>query len=285
MSGVPKATLWRGDERSWPLQLRSIPTPPRSLWRSGPIPQQVPTVAIVGSRAASVAGRGFAFDLAAQLTSCGFRVISGLARGIDTAALEGALRGLQGDGCAPLALLGNGLPDIYPPENRSLAARIVAAGGSLLSEYPPGTPPRRHHFPRRNRLISGWGLAVVVVEASCRSGSMGTANHALEQGREVCAVPGSVCDGDHDGCHRLIQDGAHLVTCARDVLEVCCGWRDAAVGWQGTLEMSGGDLRQLRRLITMHGDHLPRLLAESGWTAARLLATWNRLREQIDDSC
>ena len=238
---VPLATLWRPNEPSWPQQLLSIPTPPRRLWRSGATPVAAPTVAIVGSRDASVAGRTFAFELAEKLTSCGFRVISGLARGIDTAALEGALRGGQGGGPAPLALLGNGLPGIYPPENSSLAARIVAGGGSLLSEYSPGTPPRRYHFPRRNRLISGWSLAVVVVEASCRSGSMGTARHALEQGREVCAVPGSVGDGGHEGCHRLIQDGAHLVTGARDVMEVCAGWRDATVGWQGDFDGSTGD--------------------------------------------
>jgi DNA processing protein len=154
----------------------------------------------------------------------GYTVASGLARGIDAAAHEGALDG----GGATVAVLGSGLDCIYPRDHLDLSRRIVEAGGALLSEYPPGTGPVARHFPLRNRIISGLCCAVVVVEASKGSGSLITARLALEQGREVLAVPGSVLSGKYEGCHALIKDGAALVETVEDVLDQIGGGRRAA---------------------------------------------------------
>ncbi len=259
---------WDRQHREWPPELESLHQPPQRLWLCGQIPGCLPTVAIVGSRNASVAGLRFAFEMASELTLNGFRIVSGLARGIDAAALEGAVCSAGQGGPAPIVLLGNGLPSIYPPENQPLARRIIDQGGSLMSEYRPGTAPLRHHFPRRNRLISGWSLAVVVVEATLKSGSMGTASHALDQGREVCAVPGPARGGTHDGCHELIRSGAHLVNCARDVIEICAG---IAAGADGFVRGSSSDRVELKRHLDEHPLTLDQLLQVTGWTPIRLL--------------
>jgi DNA processing protein len=173
-------------------------------------------VAIVGSRTATPTARHFARRLGADLAAAGLTVVSGLARGVDAAAHEGALE--EG---RSLAVLGCGADVIYPREHDGLAAR-VAERGALVSELAPGTPPRPRHFPLRNRIISGLSLAVIVVEASERSGSLITARAALEQGRDVLAVPGNVLSGRSSGCHALIRDGAGLVEKAADVLS-CLG--------------------------------------------------------------
>lgn len=178
-------------------------------------------VAIVGSRRCTSVGERMAHRMGRELTTRGWAVVSGLARGIDGAALEGALKATWEDSSAPapMAILGNGLPAIYPPEHEDLAFRIIQAGGALYSEFDRQAPPRRQHFPKRNRLISAISRGVVVIEATLRSGSLITANWALEQGREVFAVPGSPEGPGSAGCHRLIREGAALVTCAEEVLE------------------------------------------------------------------
>lgn len=207
-----------------PEALRQIPEPPEHLYVCGELPVSLPpTVAVVGSRRASPLGRRQAHALGRALGEAGLVVVSGLARGIDRCALEGSLRG---GGCAG-AVLGNGLPDIYPAENTDLARRIIESGGFVASEFPPHSPPRREHFPQRNRLISGLALGVVVVEATTRSGSLITARWALRQGRDVFAFPGPVEGPHYEGCHRLIRAGALLVTGVRDVLE---GLADLAPG-------------------------------------------------------
>jgi DNA processing protein len=177
-------------------------------------------VAIVGARAATRQGLEVAAAIGAGLASAGVVVVSGLARGVDTAAHRAALDA----GGRSVAVLGSGLDRLYPPEHEDLACRM-AERGAVLSEYPPGTPPLAHHFPQRNRIISGLTAATVVVEASERSGSLITAGAALEQGREVMVVPGSVAAGRHRGAHALLRDGATLVEDAADVL--------AALGWTG----------------------------------------------------
>ncbi len=187
-----------------PLILTVAGTPPNP---------KTPRVAVVGSRRASAAGRRIAYRLGRELAQLGMDVVSGLAKGIDAAALEGALAA----GGSPCAVLGNGLPRVYPAENAALAKRI-STQGAVLSEFPLDAPPRRHHFPQRNRLISGLSLAVVVVEAAARSGSLITARWALDQGREVMAFPGCAEGPSHEGCHQLIRDGAPLVTSAEDVI-------------------------------------------------------------------
>ena len=171
------------------------------------------SVAIVGARNASTAGQKFAQILAADLGDAGYVVASGLARGIDAAAHRAALRH------GTVAVLAGGLDQIYPSENIPLAHEIVANGGALLTEMPLGWEPRARDFPRRNRLVSGLTLGTVVVEAAKRSGSLITARLALEQNREVFAVPGSPLDPRAEGGNALIQQGAHLVTGAADIID------------------------------------------------------------------
>ncbi len=173
---------------------------------------QRPMVGMVGARNASINGRRLAQRLAGEVAAAGFLVVSGLARGIDSAAHEGALAG------GTAAVMAGGIDVVYPPENTDLYARIIEAGVAV-SETPPGTQPQARHFPRRNRLISGLALGVVVVEAAPRSGSLITARLAGEQGREVFAVPGSPLDPRAQGCNQLIRGGATLVQSADDILE------------------------------------------------------------------
>ncbi len=172
-----------------------------------------PPAAIVGSRNASLAGRKIAAQFARGLGEAGFVVVSGLARGIDAAAHEASVD------TGTVAVLAGGLDRLYPPENEPLARRIVVAGGALVSEMPFGWEPRARDFPRRNRLISGLALGVIVVEAAARSGSLHTARFAAEQGREVFAVPGSPLDPRAEGTNDLIRGGATLVATVQHVLE------------------------------------------------------------------
>jgi DNA processing protein len=171
-------------------------------------------VGLVGARAASAAGRRMAEELAAGLTTAGLAVTSGLARGVDAAAHLGALNAHG----RTLAVVAGGLDQPYPPENAALQARIPAEGGAVLAEAPLGTAPLARHFPRRNRIVAGLVLGLVVVEAAPRSGSLITARLALEAGREVFAVPGSPLDPRCRGSNDLIRQGAHLVETAEDVL-------------------------------------------------------------------
>jgi DNA processing protein len=208
----------------YPSRLRQISNPPDALWRRGPLDWEGRAVAIVGSRTATPAGVVVARQLSRDLAERGYIIVSGLAAGIDGAAHQAALDA----GGATLAVLGCGVDVEYPYRHRALAAAI-AETGCLVSEFPPGTPPRPGHFPRRNRIISGLSQAVIVVEASERSGSLITARMALEQGRDVLAVPGSVASGRYRGCHALIRDGARLVETVNDVVEELEGISQASV--------------------------------------------------------
>src|SRR5512132_989515 len=173
-----------------------------------------PALAIVGSRNATPQGRATAREFAHALAETGLTIVSGLALGIDAAAHEGAL----GTAASTLAIIGTGPDRVYPARNRDLARRIADAGG-IVSEFLPGTPPRKENFPRRNRLISGLARGVLVVEATLSSGSLITARWAGEQGREVFAIPGSIHSPFAKGCHKLIREGAKLVETAQDVLD------------------------------------------------------------------
>jgi DNA processing protein len=203
---------WEDD--GYPPLLRAIADPPPVLWCRGDIASlSRPAVAIVGSRVATPYAREVASRLAGELAAAGLVVVSGLARGADGAAHIGCLDA----GGMTVAVLGSGPDVIYPAEHRSLAASICRAG-ALVSELGPGGPPLPEHFPLRNRLISGISLGVVVVEASEQSGSLITARYALEQGRDVMAVPGSVLSGRNRGSHALLKDGAKVVESADDIL-------------------------------------------------------------------
>ncbi|MEQ9606754.1 MAG: DNA-processing protein DprA [Kiloniellaceae bacterium] len=200
-------------EPGYPALLRSLDDAPPVLTVLGEGEAFAPPcVGIVGARNASANGRRLAERIAADLVAAGFAVASGMARGIDTAAHRGALPG------ATIAVLAGGCDIIYPPENEALHAEIRAKG-AVISEMPLGTVPQARHFPRRNRLISGLSLGVVVVEAAKRSGSLITARFAGEQGREVFAVPGSPLDPRAGGCNQLIREGAVLIESAADVIE------------------------------------------------------------------
>ena len=202
-------------DAGYPNRLRNIYDPPCLLYVRGRLPafDDEASVAVVGTRSCTPYGISSAEKLGYGLAAGGAVVVSGLARGVDSAALRGALRA----GGTVTAVLGNGLDVVYPPENQYLY-EDVAAAGALISEYPPGTPPEAKHFPVRNRIMSGLCLGTLVVEAPARSGALITAGTALEQGRDVFAVPGPIDAPASVGCNRLIRDGAGLVSDAWDIL-------------------------------------------------------------------
>jgi DNA processing protein len=209
----------RWDDERYPPLLRTIADPPPVLWVRGMAGVlSKPAVAIVGSRAATPYALEVAARLAGELADRRVLVVSGLARGADGAAHRGCLAA----GGATVAVLGSGPDIIYPPEHRQLAVNLCR-DGALVSELGPGAPPLPEHFPLRNRLISGISLAVVVVEANEKSGSLITARCALEQNRDVMAVPGSILGGRNRGSHALLKDGAKVVETADDILEEL-GW-------------------------------------------------------------
>ena len=199
----------------YPSLLREIPDPPVGLYMQGnKSVLETLQIGIVGSRNPSPSGKRIAHDFARGLTEFGITITSGLAMGIDSAAHAGAL---AGDGNT-IAVLGNGLHTIYPRRNRKLAEKICE-NGALVSEFPLDYGPIAANFPRRNRIVSGLSVGVLIVEAALRSGSLITAKHALEQGREVFAIPGSIHNPLARGCHALIQQGAKLTEKIRDIVE------------------------------------------------------------------
>jgi DNA processing protein len=199
----------------YPTLLANISRGPPVLYVLGdPHVLSSPQLAMVGSRNPTASGRSTARDFASFFARAGLTITSGLALGIDAASHEGALLGKG----RTIAVCGCGLDAIFPRQNKALAERIRECGGSLVSEFPPRTEPYPGHFPKRNRIISGLSFGTLVVEAAQRSGSLITAHHALEQGREVFAIPGSIHNPLSRGCHALIRDGAKLVETAADVL-------------------------------------------------------------------
>lgn len=242
---------WR--DARYPPTLREIADPPIALFVAGdPTVLATRQVAVVGSRHPTPGGRDIAYRLAGQLARVGITITGGLARGVDTAGHRGALDA----GGLSVAVAGTGLDQVYPRENRDLARRIAGCG-ALVSEFPTGTPPRREHFPRRNRIISGLGAGVLVVEAALRSGSLITARHAANQGRDVFAVPGSIFNPLARGCHALLRDGAKLVETAADVLE--------ELGYPSLVPASTGDARTRDR--TLDEEHR-RVLEALGYDPA-----------------
>lgn len=202
-------------DSAYPRQLKEIADPPPLLFYHGdPQLLHYPQLAIVGSRNPSHYGTDTAFEFAKHLSSGGLSITSGLALGVDAAAHKGALAGSG----LTVAVAGTGLDRVYPSKHHELA-HTIAEQGVLISEFAPGTPPLAQHFPRRNRIISGLSLGTLVVEAAVKSGSLITAKMAIEQGREVFAIPGSIHNPLSKGCHSLIRQGAKLVETARDIFE------------------------------------------------------------------
>jgi DNA processing protein len=276
LAGEGRCLVAAGDPR-YPVQLAAIRGMPAALFVEGEAAALArPQVAIVGSRAATAAGRETAFDFAARLSAAGFAITSGLATGIDAAAHRGALAA----GGVTVAVCGTGLDRTYPPEHRELAARIAGAG-ALVSEFPTGTPPVAYNFPRRNRLMSGLARGVVVIEAAARSGSLITARLAGEQGREVMAVPGSIHNALARGCHRLVKDGAALVESADDVLAVLRGFGSAratesAADDGAFAEMPGdaldSDAEMLLNALGFGPADLDRLVERTGLAAGSVIS-------------
>jgi len=253
------------DERYPPL-LACINDPPPVLWVKGDFQTLArPAVAVIGSRAASPYALQVGTRIAAELAERGIVVVSGLARGVDSAAHRGCLEGRG----STAAVLGCGLDRVYPPEHDELASEI-AGRGVLLAELAPGAAPLPAHFPLRNRIISGLSLATVVVEASEHSGSLITARCALEQGRDVMAVPGSVLTGRNRGSHALLKDGARIVETADDILGEL-GWPAAAAALEGPRKslisgplvdrMLPGECYDLDALVELTGLGGPAILA------------------------
>lgn len=221
---IAPALVWLGDNNNhivtladsdYPQALLNIPDPPLLLYVKGRLDLlNRSSLAVVGSRSATPQGINNAEAFAKSLSDAGLCIISGMAHGIDAAAHRGALRGQGGS----IAIIGTGLDIVYPAANRELA-HALAQQGALVSEFPLGTPPLAANFPRRNRLISGMSLGCLVVEASLQSGSLITARLALEQGRDVFAIPGSIHAPQSKGCHALLKQGAKLVETAQDILE------------------------------------------------------------------
>ena len=208
-------TVMALSDPAYPVNLKEIIDAPVVLYVKGALhPQDALSLALVGSRRSSVYGMSVAGELAGQLAEMGFAIVSGMARGIDTASHLGALRSRG----RTIAVLGCGLAQCYPAENQALMERI-ADRGAVVSEFFMTAPPKAQHFPQRNRIISGLSLGVVVVEAARQSGALITSRFAMEQGREVFALPGRIHDPHAAGTHRLIQDGAKLTTGLEDILE------------------------------------------------------------------
>jgi DNA processing protein len=213
----------------YPQLLKEISDPPIGLYRKGRGDFALPCVAIVGSRRTTLYGQATAKKLGAELARLGFCVVSGLARGIDTAAHEGALS----VGGKTAAVLGTGIDIIYPPENLELYRRIEAEGGAIVSEFPFGRRADKQSFAMRNRIVAGMSEAVVVVESDVSGGAMITARFAGEQGRQLFAVPGRIDQPTSAGCHQLIRDGATLLTSVDDILSELSyldGLRPSAIG-------------------------------------------------------
>lgn len=260
--------LFLGDA-DYPALLDAIDQPPAVLTVRGDLSLATRTpVAMVGARNASAAACRFARQLAHALQDAGAAVVSGLARGIDTAAHEGAMP-------CTIAVIAGGIDVAYPPENAALQERI-ASTALLIAEMPPGTEPRARHFPHRNRIIAGLALGTLVVEAAPRSGSLITARLAGEQGREVMAIPGHPSDPRAQGCNQLIRDGATLVQCAADVLEQIrpidprAAVRSPAAGWgePPPQDASGAERALVERLLGPVPVAVDEIVRQSGCSPA-----------------
>ncbi len=253
-------------DAAYPHALLESPDPPLLLYAIGRLELlHAPALAIVGSRNASVQGRHNASAFAAHLGAAGFTIVSGLALGIDGAAHEGAL----GSAGSTIAVVATGLDQVYPRRHLALAGRI-AAEGLLLSEHPLGTPPLRENFPQRNRIIAGLTRGTLVVEATLQSGSLITARLAVEAGREVFAIPGSIHSPQAKGCHALIKQGAKLVETAQDVLE------ELGVAEAPAPASAGEPVPERPDPLLDAMGHDPivldELIARTGWSAAELAA-------------
>lgn len=257
----------------YPALLATVPSPPELWVRGTLVKDDALAIAIVGTRRASAYGAAVAERLAFDLAARGITIVSGMARGIDTAAHRGALAAAG----RTLAVLGNGVDVVYPPESRTLMDEI-AARGALVSQFPPGTAPLAWHFPARNRTLAGLALGVVVVEAPERSGALITASLAADLGREVFAVPGQITSATSQGSNALIQDGAKLIRGWQDVVqELPDQWRRAvrAPSPRDDVESPAVESEEGRLLALLRPDepqHIETLITRTGSSPGRVAA-------------
>jgi len=242
------------DEANFLQIISGIANVPKKVYYIGSLPQQrSAVVAIVGTRKPTAYGKEVTFKIAYDLAKKGVIIVSGLALGVDAIAHKAALEA----GGTTIAVLANGLDSIYPVTNQQLAAAIIKSGGAIISEYPPGTPARDFQFLARNRIVSGIADAVIVTEAASRSGTLATVAHALDQNKEVFAVPGNITSPMSVGPNRLIQQGAHPILEARDVLQVIA---PDLVDAQTTLNLGSNPMEitiiDLLRSGIRHGEQL-----------------------------
>lgn len=272
-------TLVTLHDPAYPASLKTIPDPPPILAHTGELlPQDRHALAIVGARKASAPGRTFTQQLSGDLAALGFTLVSGMARGTDAAAHVGALTSSG----RTLAVLGCGIDQTYPLEHRQLRRKIEAQG-AVISEFPLGTPPHAYHFPQRNRLISGLSLGVIVIEATAKSGSLITARLALEQNREVFAVPGNVNYPLSRGPHRLIKQGAKLVEDVSDILEEILPILDSefrdnlkkqqlTVQRESSLPQLGSEEQHLLNLVPLDPVSLDELISHSPYSSSEVMS-------------
>lgn len=259
------------NEPAFPEELRNIPYPPLFVYVKGQIPG-LPKFAIVGSRNPTPYGKEVAYYFAQELAKCGFVIVSGLARGIDTIAHRATLEA----GGKTIAIMGSGLDIIYPSENKELADKIGSFGGALISEFPFGTKPRRENFPRRNRLISGLSQGILVVEASEKSGTFLTAKWAQEQGREVFAIPGSIFSEKSKGTHILIKEGAIPVSEPKEILDYY-GIKNLPKKTPSSVENLSEEEKYLWELLSPYPMHLEEIIHKSGKSPAQVLQILTQL--------
>lgn len=271
--GVHVVTL---TDPAYPARLKTIHDPPPLLYCTGALREQDGmAVAVVGGRTATAAGRAITEEIAQELARGGWTIVSGMARGIDAAAHRGALAG-QG---RTIAVLGCGVDQTYPPEHDQLR-RQIEEHGAILAELPMGSSPQSHHFPRRNRIISGLSVGVLVAEAAMNSGSLITAKLALEQGRDVFAIPGSVKEARCRGSNGLIKEGAKLVDCAADMLEellpqVELSLRARAIAGERVLPVPielGPDDQRIYAVLSHEAQSVDAVIEQTGLSAAQVTA-------------
>ncbi|MCM8795401.1 MAG: DNA-processing protein DprA [Candidatus Omnitrophica bacterium] len=274
-----KVITWQDSD--YPQNLREIIDPPAVIYAKGEIrPEDKFSLAIVGSRRASFYGLSQAERFAGELARRGFTIVSGMARGVDSSAHRGCLK-VSG---RTIAVLGSGLLNIYPQENLELAEKISSCG-AVISEFPLNTPPKKENFPRRNRIISGLSLGVLVVEAARNSGALITADFALEQGREVFALPGKVDTRNSFGTNELIKQGAKLVSCVEDIWEEFkdLGRQHLDAQANGLMQLSKSVLEKPIKSNLPEEDNLYGLITQEPITLDEIIEKTNMRVSQVAD--
>ncbi len=256
------------EDKKFPPQLKDISYPPLFLYVKGEFNCQMPLFSIVGSRKPTIYGKEVAYEFAKKIAENGIGIVSGLARGIDSIAHKGCLD-VNG---YTIGVLGSGLDIIYPPENRDLFERIIKNKGAIISEFPLGTKPRKENFPRRNRIISGLGTGVLVIEAGKKSGTLITAKWALEQGKEVFAVPGNIFSSQSEGTHYLLKQGAILVTSPEDIF-YHLGLESQNIQKEKKLDIElSEEEKEILNFISSYPQHIEEIIAKSRLPAFKILS-------------